>query len=254
MKRLLLLVLNTMTFLVTVYVNYLFGSGAGGRKSVGEISNQFDTLITPAGYAFSIWGLIYLLLFGFIAFQWVSYFKKQFDKSIDPTFLWLSLSNLLNALWIFVWTKEYLLLSVFVIFGLLGTLLKLGLNLQIGSKQDKPSLFIGLPIGIYTGWIIAASVVNLSVWFFSKNWLQLHDVLWTNLILLIATGIYIFLIRQRDMISPAFVGIWALIAIAVKQWIIHPVISYFSLIMVLILLISVFLFSKNKKRYSYKYN
>lgn len=251
MKRLLLLVLNTLTFLVTVYVNYLFGSGAGGRKSVGEISNQFDTLITPAGYAFSIWGLIYLLLFGFIVFQWVSYFRKQFDKSIDPTFLWLSLSNLLNALWIFVWTKEYLLLSVFVIFGLLGTLLKLGLNLQIGSKQDKPSLFVGLPIGIYTGWIIAASVVNLSVWFFSKNWLQAYDILWTNLVLLVATGIYVFLIWQRNMISPAFVGIWAFIAISVKQWMYHPVISYFSWIMVFILLLSVFLFSKNKKRYSY---
>jgi hypothetical protein len=243
------LVLNTMTFLVTVYVNYLFGSGAGGRKSVGEISNQFDTLITPAGYAFSIWGLIYLLLFGFIVFQWVSYFKKQFDKSIDPTFLWLSLSNLLNALWIFVWTKEYLLLSVFVIFGLLGTLLKLGLNMQIGSKQDKPSMFIGLPVGIYTGWIIAASVVNLSVWFFSKSWLQTHDLIWTYLVLLVATGIYLFLLFKRNLLSSAFVGVWAFIAITVKQWNKEPILSYFSLTMALVLLLSAFFILKNKKRY-----
>lgn len=251
MKRLLLLVLNTMTFLVTVYVNYLFGSGAGGRKSVGEISNQFDTLITPAGYAFSIWGLIYLLLLGFIVFQWVSYFKKQFDKSIDPTFLWLSLSNILNATWIFVWTGEYLLLSVFVIFGLLGTLLKLTLSLDIGLKLSKPSLFIGLPIGVYLGWIIVASVVNLSVWFFSKGWLQTHDLVWTNLVLLVATGIYLFLLLKRNLISPAIVGVWALIAIAVKQWNNEPILSYFSLIMALILLLFVFITLKNKKRYLY---
>jgi hypothetical protein len=251
MKRLLLLVLNTMTFLVTVYVNYLFGSGAGGRKSVGEISNQFDTLITPAGYAFSIWGLIYLLLFGFIVYQWISYFKKQFEKSIDPTFLWLGLSNLLNALWIVVWTAEQLLLSVLVIFGLLATLLKIILSLQIGLRPNKPSQFISLPIGIYTGWIIVASVVNLSVWFFSKGWLLSHEVIWTNLVIFIAVCIYTFILLKRNMMSTSLVGIWAIIAISARQWNNEPIVSYFSILMTLVLLLFVFLSLKNKKWYLY---
>jgi hypothetical protein len=251
MKRLGLLFFNSISFIITLYLNYLYGSGVGDRKSVGEISNQYDTLITPAGYAFSIWGLIYLLLFGFIIYQWISYFKKQFGKSIDPTFLWLGLSNLLNALWIVVWTGELLFLSVLVIFGLLGTLLKIILCLQIGLRPNKPSLFISLPIGIYTGWIIVASVVNLSVWFFSKGWFQSHDLIWTNLVIFIAVCIYIFLLLIRNMMSPAFVGIWAIIAISVKQWNNEPIVSYFSMFMALVLLSSVFLSLKNKKMYLY---
>ncbi|RPA70325.1 hypothetical protein EF405_03370 [Cyclobacteriaceae bacterium YHN15] len=251
MKRLGFLLFNSITFLLTLYLNYLYGSGVGDRKSVGEISNQYDTLITPAGYAFSIWGLIYLLLFGFIVYQWISYFKKQFEKSIDPTYLWLGFSNLLNAIWIVVWTGEYLLLSVFIIFALLGTLLKLSISLSIGLKPSKPSLNVSLPIGIYVGWIIVASVVNLSVLFYSKSWLQTHDLLWTNLVLLVATGIYLFLLFKRNLLSSAFVGVWAFIAITVKQWNNEPILSYFSLTMALVLLLSVFFTLKNKKRYLY---
>ncbi|MFD2202063.1 hypothetical protein [Shivajiella indica] len=247
MKNFLLLIFNTLTFFGTLFLNYLYGSGAGGRKSVGEISNQYNTLITPSGYAFSIWGLIYLLLIGFILFQWISFFKKEFEKSINPTGIWLGLSNLLNALWIIVWTKEHLTVSVIVIFALLASLVKLIFSLRIGERNIKPYAFIGLPIGIYTGWIIVASVVNLSVWIFSKGWLQAHDVFWTNLVLLVATGIYILIQLKRDLFSPTFVGVWAFIAIAVKQWNAEPFVSYFSLAMVLVLLLSVFFNIKNKK-------
>jgi hypothetical protein len=154
-------------------------------------------------------------------------------------------------LWIVVWTGELLFLSVLVIFGLLGTLLKIILCLQIGLRPNKPSIFISLPIGIYTGWIIVASVVNLSVWFFSKGWFQSHDLIWTNLVIFIAVCIYIFLLLIRNMMSPAFVGIWAIIAISVKQWNNEPIVSYFSMFMALVLLSSVFLSLKNKKMYLY---
>jgi hypothetical protein len=32
--------------------------------ATGDISDQFPVLFTPAGYVFSIWGVIYLLLLG----------------------------------------------------------------------------------------------------------------------------------------------------------------------------------------------
>ncbi|MDH5779591.1 MAG: hypothetical protein OEZ29_03260, partial [Candidatus Bathyarchaeota archaeon] len=55
--------INVVAFIVTVAVNILAGSTTllGGKMS-GDISDLYPTLITPAGYTFSIWGLIYTLL------------------------------------------------------------------------------------------------------------------------------------------------------------------------------------------------
>ncbi|WP_194778512.1 tryptophan-rich sensory protein [Pararhodonellum marinum] len=238
--RLFLLIFNTLTFGITLYLNYLYGSGAGGRKSVGEISNQFDTLITPAGYAFAIWGLIYLLLTAFIVFQWVSYFKNQSEKSLDPTFIWLGVANLLNAAWIVVWTGEQIGLSVLIIFLLLLVLLILvvRLKLEIWDAPLDIIVFVWWPICIYTGWIVVASVTNLSVWFYKQGWLMQHELIWTEVVLLVSTGIYLFLIRNRNMREAALVGAWALAAISYKHWGTEKTVAFTALIMVGILLLA----------------
>lgn len=232
MKRLALLLFNTVTFGITLYLNYIFGSGAGGRRNVGEISAQYDTLITPAGYAFSIWGLIYLLLLSFIVFQWVSFFKSQNQKSLIPSSIWFGLSNVFNGLWIIVWTSEMITVSVLVIFALLICLLMLVVKLRL-ETWDAPLdiiAFVWWPICIYTGWVITASVVNLSVWFLAKEILLSNQAFWTIAVLFIGTGIYLALIRFRNMREAALVGVWAFIAIAVKQWDNQYMVAYAALI------------------------
>src|SRR5690554_7325977 len=69
-------------------------------------------MITPAGYAFSIWGLIYLLLLGFVVNQWLEYFKGWKDESLSKSGIWFTLANVFNGLWIIVWTSEQLGFSV----------------------------------------------------------------------------------------------------------------------------------------------
>jgi len=102
MKALPLLLTNTITFIFTLFINYLGGSGDYFGNSVGDISDDFTTLITPAGYAFSIWGLIYLALVAYLIFQWFGYFKKQNQTSLLPSGIWFIVANLSNALWIYV--------------------------------------------------------------------------------------------------------------------------------------------------------
>lgn len=249
MKRILLLLFNSFTFIVTLYLNYLYGSGAGGRKSVGEISNQFDVLITPAGYAFSIWGLIYLLLTGFIVYQWIGYFKKK-DNSLEKTSIWLGLSNIFNALWIVVWTNEQLLLSVFVIFLLLASLLKLGKNLDLGKDSESSKIFVQWPIGVYIGWIIVASVVNLSVWIYTTDVFSHTQVLWTNIVLVVAAFIYVIFALKAGIVSSVWVGVWAFGAIAFKQWENERLISLTALFLIIVLVSVVFLKTKSKNKYA----
>lgn len=252
MRSMLLLVFNTFTFFASIYLNYLYGSGAVGRKSVGEVSRQFETLITPAGYAFSIWGLIYLLLFGFLCYQWITYFKGHPQKSLTPTFIWFSLSNILNGLWIIVWTQEMIDVSVLVIIGLLVTLIFWAKSLQVGSKNSQFNVFLGLPICVYMGWIIVASVVNASVWFYQNGWLMQQEVLMTVLTLVIATFVFLGLVIKRHLLVPSWVGIWAFVAIIVKLGEKQMIVSQTLAFLVFILLISTLLALKNKK-YDSKY-
>jgi hypothetical protein len=248
-KNLALLIFNTLSYVVTLYLNYLYGAGVGERKSVGEISNQYDTLITPAGYAFSIWGLIYLLLLGFIIFQWISFFRNQNHKSLLPSSIWFGLSNIFNALWIVVWTSEMLVVSVLVIFALLLCLLILVMKLKL-ETWDAPLdiiAFVWWPICIYTGWIVVASVVNTSVLFFSFDLFE-DQVLWTCLILTVATGIYLFLTFNRNMREAALVGVWAFVAIAVKQWDGEYLVAYASLFFTGVLLLAAGIHAFNNRK------
>lgn len=250
MKRILLLLLNTLTFFVTLYLNYLYGSGAGDRKSVGEISNQFDVLITPAGYAFSIWGLIYFLLIGFIVYQWVQFFKHKKEDSLEKTSVWLALSNMLNALWIVVWTDEQLLLSVFIIFLLLLSLLKLGNNLNLGKEPQMPRIFVQWPLGVYIGWIIVASVVNLSVWLYTTEIFFQAQVIWACLVLCVAAVIYATFALKAGILSAVWVGIWAFAAIAFKQWGNERAVSIVVLALILMLVFVIFFKMKSNKKYA----
>ena len=61
-----LIVSSFVTFCLTLLFNGLAGSGAGVPdifySTVGDISDMFELYITPAGFAFSIWSVIYTWL------------------------------------------------------------------------------------------------------------------------------------------------------------------------------------------------
>lgn len=222
MKRLSLLLLNTLTLLGALYVNYFFASGAGAQQTVGEVSDQYPTLLTPEGYVFSIWGLIYLLLVGFVVYQWVEYTKKGNGESVEKSGLWFSLANLFNGLWVVVWTNEYLGLSVLVIGLLFFCLIQLVIRLRL-ETWDAPIriiLFVWWPICIYTGWIILASLVNISVFISHHEWLSgaISPPVLAVIVLVTASIAYLFLTFSRNMREASLVGAWGISGIVYKQW------------------------------------
>ena len=60
---------NIVALVVVVLVNALANGLPLGGQSTGEVSAKYESLFTPAGYAFAIWGLIYLALFAFVIYQ-----------------------------------------------------------------------------------------------------------------------------------------------------------------------------------------
>ncbi|WP_291787338.1 hypothetical protein [Cecembia sp.] len=249
MKNVLLLLFNTITFSGALYLNFLFGSGAGGRKSVGAVSSQFDTLITPAGYAFSIWGLIYLLLIGFLLNQWKGFFTGNIKESLQPTSIWFAASNIFNGLWIILWTQEMLVSSVVAIIGLLVSITVWNSQLNLNNKERSYSVLIDLPVSVYLGWIIIATVVNISVWFYANQLLMEYEMIVTAVILIVAVGILLWLLKEKQLFAPSFIGVWALIAIAFKNQGNSNYLRILIILLVLILFISTFLMIKNKKHH-----
>lgn len=243
MRQRVLLLTNTISLIFALVMNALAGSGVFFGKSVADVSAQYDTLFAPAGYAFAIWGLIYLLLVLFVAYQWVEWFKYKQDNNLMKTGFWFALSNLANGFWIFAWLSGSIGISVILMLILLITLIVLTIRLRL-ETWDAPLriiAFVWWPICIYIGWIIVATVANISAFLVSLNWdgSFLPADTWTIVMISTATLIYLLLIYFRNMREAALVGIWALIAIAVRQWQIHQSIVLAAIVAAVILFVVV---------------
>jgi hypothetical protein len=210
---------NVVAFIATVIVNSLANTLALNGRTTGQISDQYPTLITPAGYVFSIWGVIYILLFAFIVFQALPKQKEEpFLRKISVFFI---LSNVLNISWLFLWHYEQITLSVIPMFALLATLIAIYLRLDIGRAKVslKEKLCVHLPFSVYLGWITVASIANVAATLTAINWdgWGFDAVTWAILVIIIALLITLTVIVIRSDIGYGLVLIWAFVGIIVKQ-------------------------------------
>jgi benzodiazapine receptor len=211
---------NIAAFLLTVVVNGLAGSTAIlGGKNTAQVSDAYPTLITPAGYVFAIWGIIYVLLGVFVVFQALPSQKgKGYQKKIDWLFV---LSSLFNIVWLFLWQSEYLGWSVVVMFMLLASLIAIYLRLGIGKSavSMREKLAVHVPFSVYLGWITIASIANVAAASVSVNWdgFGINPETWAALIVVVALTITLLLVATRRDVAYGLVIIWALVGIAVKQ-------------------------------------
>jgi hypothetical protein len=235
-----LLLANSLSLFFALAMNALSGSALFDGKTVGDVSRTYDTLFAPAGYAFAIWGLIYLLLIAFVSYQWFAWHKHKQDQQLQQTGLWLAVANLANGFWIAAWLTESIGISVLLMFVLLVSLLVLTarLRLEISDPPLRIVVFVWWPVVIYLGWIVVASVANVAAWFVDLGWngLFLSASSWTILLITLATVIYLVLVLNRNMREAALVGIWALIAIAARQSQVHSEIAVYALIGAAVLL------------------
>jgi len=245
--------MNIVAFAFTVLVNSLAGSTTIlGGKLTAAISDANPTLITPAGYVFSIWGIIYILLGVFIVFQVLPSQKgREYHEKIGWLFV---LSSLFNIIWLFLWQFEYLIFSVVLMFLLLASLIAVYLRLKIGKTTVtlREKLAIHMPFSVYLGWITIASIANVSVTLVSLNWdgFGLGAEAWAALVLIVALIITLLVITTRKDVAYALVIIWALVGIAVKQSSNQTILmlTEISAIIIAIVLVATVLFTKLRQR------
>ena len=212
-------ILNVAALIVTVAVNALANILPLNGLSTGAISNSFPSLVTPAGYVFSIWGLIYLLLAVFIVYQALPA-QRHNPRLVRLGYLFV-LSCALNVVWLFTWHYLLIPLSLPVMLGLLGTLILMYQRLEIGqSRVSRGETFaVRLAFSVYLGWITVATIANVSVFLLERGApLDWTSPFWAFIALTAATFVGLTMLRRRSDVAYALVLVWALIGIAVAQW------------------------------------
>ena len=205
--------INAGFLLVTLIVNALGGLGFINGLSQKEVSDMFDTLITPSPSTFSIWGLIYSLLIISVIMMIVKdtpYYKKAVDK-ISTLF---RLSCLLNILWIIAFSYVQIELSVVLIFLFVITLTMICIELL--KINDRDHWLLPMTFGMYAGWLFIATVVNISAMLVKWGWngFGIPDDIWAIIILAVAVIlVVVVLFKNRNAMFPlpialAYLGIY----------------------------------------------
>jgi len=215
-------ILNIVVLIVTIGVNYLSNTGFFNNETMASISDKFQNLFTPAGYAFSIWGLIYLGLFGFvICYGPFTKNTEAKEKTVSNIGWWFVISCVANCLWIVAWLYEYTLLTIPIMILIFISLMKIILNNKqtIETKDLQTAVFLRLPFYIYSGWISVALIANVSAYLKKIGWsgFGFSETTWTIIMFAVATLVHLYMVWKRDMVSFALVAVWALVAIAVAN-------------------------------------
>jgi len=230
-----------ISLIFTLTMNSLSNTDLLGEGTIASVSSKYTNLFTPAGYAFSIWGLIYLSLIAFSVLQLRVAWSQEVWAGANHIRLWFILTNLLNAFWLVAWLNERLGWALCIMAVLL-----LGLLVILITIESKPELFsasfVRYPFQLYAGWITVAIIANTSAYLtqLGFSW-GFSDQAWTVIILVVALMIYALMLWQMNVPIYAAVGVWATLAIAYKQWGSEPIVSYTALGVALILSILIVL-------------
>ena len=215
MKNPLLKISTLISFVIMVGTNYLAVSLPLGGRSTGQISDNYANLFAPAGYAFSIWGLIYTLLAVYVIYQ----IRRKDDALVSKVDRIFIVNAPLNASWIFAWHYDLIWLSVIIMAGLLITLIKIADILRASDLTPKERWLVRLPFSVYFGWITVATIANITVFLVYLRWngFGVSKSLWTVGVLLVGALIGSLRVLRDRSTAYGLVLIWAYGAILYKH-------------------------------------
>lgn len=209
-----LAIIDLILFLISLGVNYLGASGAINNMSQKDVSLKYTTLITPANFAFSIWGLIYSLIFITLVYFIIKSNDIKISRGIEiisPLFI---ITCIFNIFWIISFSYELIALSSIFILAILISLMLL--IEKINKFRDEISKnLLGLTFTLYASWVFIASIINISVFLTKINWsgFGISYSVWTIIILIIAillVSLYSYI--YKNAIFPSGVA-WGFFAI-----------------------------------------
>uniref|UniRef100_A0A3B4BHR3 Uncharacterized protein n=1 Tax=Periophthalmus magnuspinnatus TaxID=409849 RepID=A0A3B4BHR3_9GOBI len=174
------ILLSLIVFIITMVLTALASTGAPFLHPTSNVSNEFTTQVTPSGWTFAIWGIIYAFMASVLVYVLSGVFRNAYgyvycSPPVLPRgfFVMLSLNLSLNVAWLFLWDRLMIPAVIFLIFIALTNYAViafscLGLNaygawLYKNHKVDLYLIRVQNGIAIYATWTTIASLVNLNI-------------------------------------------------------------------------------------------
>ena len=212
-------ILNIVAVVVTIAMNSLANFIPFNGQNTGQISDKFQVFFVPAGYVFSIWGVIYL---GLVVFAVYKALPAQRDNktlaAITPLFL---ISCVANSVWLLLWHYNQFPLTLVFMIALLLCLIGIYVRLDIGRGPVKPAVkwMLNLPFSIYLGWVTVATIANVTdvLDFVKWNGFGIGGETWAVIMLVVALVVAGLMAYTRGDVAYLLVLVWAFAGIGVKQ-------------------------------------
>ncbi len=212
-------ILVIASVVVTLIVNGLANALPLNGQNTGQISDRFHVYFVPAGYVFSIWGLIYIGIIAYAIYQALP--SQRENPRLRATGWWIILGGIANSAWIFLWHYNQFPLTLVAMLVLLATLIVTYLRLGIGrtTVTAGEKWAVHLPFSIYLGWISVATVANVSDVLDYLKWdrFGISPEIWMSIVLALVLVIAVWMNFSRRDVAYAAVLLWALAGISVKQ-------------------------------------
>lgn len=216
--------LNLLGFGLVLTMNALANILPINGYNTGQVSAFYPNYFVPAGFTFGIWGIIYLLLMGYVICSLLSplaSFPDNARKLVVKTTPYFLITCVLNASWIIAWHYLYLGLSLAIMLAFLFTLIKLFLAIADAKSELKPfyRFWIYHPFIVYLGWISVATIANFTALFVGIGWLgePLAPTTWSVLLIGIAWILGILIVGIKKEPAYGFVLAWAFFGIYSAQ-------------------------------------
>ncbi|KPK05595.1 MAG: hypothetical protein AMJ56_15670 [Anaerolineae bacterium SG8_19] len=205
--------------MATIAVNGLANALPLNGQTSGEISDRFQVYFVPAGYVFSIWGVIYLGLLLYAVYQALP--AQRENPQLRRIGYPFALSCVANTGWLFLWHYNYFVLTLVAMVALLLLLILIYVRLKVGVTAVSPTerWLVHLPFSIYLAWITVATIANLTAVLDFVGWgaWGISPQSWAVIMLIAAGAIASAVTLARGDVAFGLVIIWALIGIGLKQ-------------------------------------
>jgi benzodiazapine receptor len=210
---------NLLAVIAVIVINGLANALPLNGQTTGEISDRFQVYFVPAGYVFSIWGLIYLGLIAFAVYQALP--AQRDNPRLRRIGTLFALSCLANIAWLFLWHYEVFPLTLVAMLSLLLLLIAIYLRLGIGRARvpTAEKWLVHVPFSVYLGWITVATIANVTSLLDYLNWSGwgISPEAWTVIMLIAGVGIASAVSLTRGDVAYMLVIVWAFAGIAVKH-------------------------------------
>lgn len=207
-------------FVITLIINYLASAEVIFPFSQQEVSDMYPNYLAPAGFTFSIWGVLYILMAVTLAIPWVKNlsdeFKNYYFQNVIPLYiLWM----ILNILWLIAWSQNMILLSMLFIFAYAIVMIRLLDVMEKSNTKCENGYILLFPIGLHAGWIIFATFINIMTLMVANGFdgLSQTGVLFTIVFMALALISLLGLFKKYDNSMITVLGFWALFGIFMKQ-------------------------------------